>query len=165
MSLLNPRLLIVGGLALLGCATARPLFEHEFINGSPTALHDAWMRTLQSRYGCDTIVRPYQRWLGQGSGPVFTPTSIMVGPDVAGHYTTIPNPNGPDEPIWATQPSPRVWPVGATPCDMAYYQPTIVRVWATSEGIREDWMHGHVVRYEFYGPDSLNLRASPDLSP
>jgi hypothetical protein len=165
MSLLNPRLLIVGCMALLGCATDRPLFEQEFINGSPRALHDAWMRTLQERYGCDTVVVRHEPLLGQGTRAAFIPRYIEVGPDVNGQYSTISNPNGPDGPFWATPPSGRGYAVGATPCDMAYAYPTVVRVWATPDGIREDWMQGHVVWYQFSGPDTLNLRLNLVLMP
>ena len=153
MSLLNPRLLIVGGLALLGCATARPLFEQEFIDGSPTALHDAWMRTLQSRYGCDTMILHVRL--------------INVFPLPSRAYRPIARPNG-DEPIWAVPTSSGGFSGGGaipTPCDYAGLPPTVVRVWATRDGIREDWMYARVVRYRFRGTDSLNLRASPDLSP
>jgi hypothetical protein len=164
MSLLNPRLLIVGSLALLGCATARPLFEREFREGSPRALHDAWMRTLQERYGCDTVVLFGLASRGVGRATAWQPPTILVGPDVAGRYWTIPNPNA-TEPNWPTPPMTRRFTIGATPCDMAYAYPTVVRAWATSDGIREDWMNGHVVWYQLMGPDPPSLRLSLILMP
>lgn len=55
------RLLTLCGLLLVGCATARPDFEHKFLSeylgvenvDSPS--HAEWMRFVATRYGCDTM--------------------------------------------------------------------------------------------------------------
>jgi hypothetical protein len=50
-----PRWLLLGSLALMGCASVRPSFERRF-NPEFRSSRDLWMRVLVSRYGCDTAL-------------------------------------------------------------------------------------------------------------
>jgi hypothetical protein len=49
------RWLLLGCLALIGCATVRPSFERRF-NPEFRSSRDLWMRLLVSRYGCDSAL-------------------------------------------------------------------------------------------------------------
>jgi hypothetical protein len=66
-----PRWLLLGSLALIGCASVRPSFERRF---SPEfrSSRDLWMRLLASRYGCDTalvVAASQSRSVNVGAGP------------------------------------------------------------------------------------------------
>ncbi len=144
---------LVATVVLLGCATARPLAELDF-RGLGQGSHNQWMRTLQTRYGCDTTaLRSIAAPVGYSPGQ---PATIDMGPDPQGRRIIAANPR-------ASAPSRNVPPVGSTPCQLAYTYPTSIRVWATPEGIREDWLRGTVVAYRFEGPSPPAVRLTVAL--
>jgi hypothetical protein len=83
-----PRWLLLGSLALMGCATVHPSFERRF-NPEFRSSRDLWMRVLVSRYGCDTalvVAESQTRPINAGAGACDLAT--LVTPEVVDAWQT-----------------------------------------------------------------------------
>jgi hypothetical protein len=134
MSGQRARWLVLWGLALMGCVSARPVFEQRF-NPSFHS-HDQWMSLLTTRYGCDTVL------LNAG-----TPTAQQPRAGVSG----------------LARRSRQSIAVGMRPCVLAgVVAPETVRAWPNPDGLREEWVFrsgsGPVMVVYLQGIDEQDLR-------
>lgn len=151
--------LVAGSLVLLGCATAKPLYQMTF-SGTAPDVRDRWIRLLATRYNCDTAqmtgtAAPVSS--GRPGAQPSQPPMIDMGPDVSGKRMIVPNPTyvAPSTAGGSPLSGP---PLGSTPCKLADATPSQIRVFVNEGQMREEWMRGGLLTYEFKGPDPAHLR-------
>ncbi len=84
------RLLAVSCAVLVGCATARPIFQMSF-RGLGRDTRDRWMELLAKRYECDTAML---RGIAAPTGAESErPATVDMGTDVRGNRLVAPNPS------------------------------------------------------------------------